>query len=66
MKKEEKNKIIKNFDKLWKRLDEIEQEVNLGTFDNAVLALMIFIVALSLAILSMGIPESFKGSPLLL
>jgi len=63
---EKTNGLSKKVDKIFPKLNQIEQEVSLGTFDNAVLALMIFIVALSLAILSMGVPDSFKDSPALI
>lgn len=37
--------------KLWNRLNEIEQEVNLGTFDNIIIASLFLVLALSISVL---------------
>ncbi len=51
---------------LFNRLEEIYESIQLGTTDNALLGLMIFIVSISLALLSIGLPKLFLNSPYVL
>lgn len=59
--KKDEKKIQLN--RIEKRLDEIEDCVNLGTFDNSILAMMIFLFALALGLLSLDVFNVVKNIP---
>ncbi|MBI3036507.1 hypothetical protein HYY73_01995 [Candidatus Woesearchaeota archaeon] len=46
-----------------KRLDEIEESVNLGTLDTTIFGLMIFVFATALALVSIGFPKLIVNNP---
>jgi len=61
--KPKENQVIKEIKKLSKKIDIVEESVNLGTLDATVLALMIFIVALGFTLLSLNFTKSIQNIP---
>lgn len=51
---------------LTRRLNEIEESVNLGTLDTTILGLLFFVSALDFTFLSIGIPKLIAGNQYLL
>ncbi len=52
-------------DKILRRLEEIEESINLGTLDTTIFGLMIFVFATMLSLISFGIPNLIVKSPYL-
>jgi hypothetical protein len=57
------NKVYGKLSYIENRLNLIEESVNLGTFDTAILALMIFVVGVGISLVSLGIPNILKNNP---
>ena len=61
-----KDQILTEVKKLNKKIDIVEESVNLGTLDATMLTLMIFIVALGFTLLSLNFTKSIQNIPQLL